>query len=353
MSKKFEKSLKKLLIKLAIKFFSRKKLDKIPLENISKILIVRQDNRIGNLIMLTPFIKKIKELFPKSTLDIVVGGKFNDVLENNPNISNIYVYDQEQFIKNPVDWLKFIQKLKKIGYDLVIDASHPHSFSFSDALIANLVKPKYVIGFDRDEAQHFYNISIKPDLSIHTSQAILALLEPLGYKNDSFIYPEVFLKSENENFAYNFYEKHNLLHKNVVIIFPGAKEGKKWGIDNFILLHNTILKLNKNIDIIWILGPDEKPLENQLKHLQNIHIVSDAKILDIAAIIKRSKAFISGDTGPMHLSVAVDTPTLQIFLQTTENRFGYNGKNHTIIKNQNPNDVIYLISSKIKKLIDV
>jgi len=354
MSKKVEKTFKNLLISLFKNIFNRKKIEAINKDEIKKVLIVRLDNRIGNLVMLTPLIEETAKLFKNIQLDVVISGKFHEVLNNNPYINKTYLYEHQKFIKNPFKWVNLINQLRKNKYDLVFDASHPHSFSFSDALIANLSNPQFIIGFDRDNSCKFYNFSIKPNLNIHTIQTLLQLLEPFDYKNDNLIFPKIYLSSELENFAYDFYEGNKLSNKKTVIIFPGAKEGKKWGIDNFINLHNSLLKLDKDLIIIWILGPDENIYEEKIQNLNNCLITKNKSILENAAIIKRANGFISGDTGPMHISVAVGTPTFQIFLQTTDIRFGYNDNlKYFVLKSSNPNDIIYLISTKLKKLLYV
>jgi len=249
MSKVFEKKLKSILYIILSKIFKRHKVV-IDKSLIKRVLIVRQDNRVGNLVMLTPLIEKTKELFPEATIDLVVGYKFSDVISNNPNVNQIFLYNQPVFAKNPIDWLKFIKNLRSIKYDLVLDASHPHSFSLSDALISNLVNPKFVIGFERDKGSEFYNLTVKPNLEIHTSQTLLQLLECFGYKSQEFIYPRLYLNAENENFAYNYFEKNNLFPFKVIAIFPGAKKEKNWGIDYFNL-HKSIIKGNSNIKITY------------------------------------------------------------------------------------------------------
>ena len=41
-------------------------------ETISKILVVRQDSRLGNLVLMTPFLSGLKAAFPGSKVDVLI-----------------------------------------------------------------------------------------------------------------------------------------------------------------------------------------------------------------------------------------------------------------------------------------
>jgi len=55
----------------------------------------------------------------------------------------------------------------------------------------------------------------------------------------------------------------------------------------------------------------------------------------LSALIKRCNIFISPDTGAMHLSAAVGTPTLALFLNSDPVMFGPMGDKNRIIKSDN------------------
>ena len=57
-------------------------------EDIKSVLLIRQDNRIGNIIFITSLINLIeKELNVKP--DVILGEKFNGILKNNPHINKL------------------------------------------------------------------------------------------------------------------------------------------------------------------------------------------------------------------------------------------------------------------------
>jgi ADP-heptose:LPS heptosyltransferase len=51
----------------------------------------------------------------------------------------------------------------------------------------------------------------------------------------------------------------------------------------------------------------------------------------LSALIQRCQLFISSDTGAMHLSCAVGTPTLAIFLDSDPVKYGPRGEKHRLI----------------------
>ena len=126
-------------------------------EDIKSVLLIRQDNRIGNIIFITSLINLIeKELNVKP--DVILGEKFNGILKNNPHINKLLVYSQKKFLKNPILFFKFIKTMKEKQYDLIIDCKNV--FSFNNSSKSNVEKeadvlylPWYMILFFMQEKE--------------------------------------------------------------------------------------------------------------------------------------------------------------------------------------------------------
>ncbi len=108
---RLKKKVKHYLFKAITKFFpaadDRTKLD---ISDVKEVLIIRQDNRIGNILFTTSLIELLHDQLGVCP-DILVGGKFHDLIKYNPKIRNLLIYDQKKFCKMPWLVLKFLHKL--------------------------------------------------------------------------------------------------------------------------------------------------------------------------------------------------------------------------------------------------
>lgn len=105
---------------------------------------------------------------------------------------------------------------------------------------------------------------------------------------------------------------------------PGWR-GKQWPVENFITLLKTFCKTYPEAQVAVFAAPHEKelvePLLNALPKDQCVNTIG-GHLLDSAALIKSSKLFIGNDSGLMHLSAAVKTPTIALFGPSNEKIYG-------------------------------
>jgi ADP-heptose:LPS heptosyltransferase len=118
-------------------------------------------------------------------------------------------------------------------------------------------------------------------------------------------------------------------------------------------LANWIVE-NFESKVIFIWGPEEKRMINGVTPKnENKQILSDLFPLPIlATLIERCNLFISVDTGAMHLSAAVRTPTLALFLDSDPNKFGPRGETHRIIYSADGNIPVDTVKKAIKDLME-
>ncbi len=105
---------------------------------------------------------------------------------------------------------------------------------------------------------------------------------------------------------------------------PGWPD-KQWPIENFITLLTKFCKTYPDAQVAVFAAPHEKdrvlPLLKALPKSQCIDTLG-GHLLDTAALIKWSRVFIGNDSGLMHMSAAVGTPTIALFGPTDERIFG-------------------------------
>jgi heptosyltransferase-2/heptosyltransferase-3 len=334
---------KQLLIKLLSVFLPvQKEIDTAELQrrHFNRILIIRLEQKLGNLVMSTFFPRALKDMFPQSTVHLFVHNRLKSVWDNNPFVDCIITFDHKYHLYNPIRFVQLLRQLRNNRYDLVIDLSTPGGFSLSNGLLTTITGAPYRAGFQRGESVRFLNISVPPELNKHYIELENDILRK--FRPDVKMYkPEMFL-SENE--IQTALKKLSSIQRTtddkLVFLWIGARDKKQWDTKCFIALKN-ILEAESGACVVILCGPGEIHWYNQLTLLypNKTIYVDDFRLL--AGLISQCDLYVSGDAGPLHLAVALNRKTLGIYLQKNYSTYGYNnGIQHRVVDlSENPGDV--------------
>ena len=101
--------------------------------------------------------------------------------------------------------------------------------------------------------------------------------------------------------------------------------GKQWPIASFITLLTKFCKKYPEAQVAILAAPNEKTLaEPLLKALPQDQCINTIgmDLLDLAAFLQSTRLFIGNDSGLMHISAAVKTPTLALFGPSNDQIYG-------------------------------
>lgn len=153
-----------------------------------KFLVIRRDN-IGDLVCTTPLIRLLREKFPDARIDALVNSYNEPVLQNNPDVNEIYAYTKAKH--RPAgrtvlgvywDRFKLLLRLRAIQYDYAIIAST--HFLLKPLALARQVKPRHIVGFVEGQHRAIAHVDVpvsyhKPR-PMHLVEELEALLTPFG-----------------------------------------------------------------------------------------------------------------------------------------------------------------------------
>ena len=329
-----ERKFKRTLIKVLAGFSSPQKvsLGELRSMKLKNIAVVRQDNRIGNLIFLIPLLNALREDYPNSKLDVITGYKYGDILTRVKEIDEIIYFNQKKALMNPIYFLSFRKQLKSKEYDLVIDAGNMGSLSTNNILTGTLCGGKVYVGYDRKESSSFLNILIPPiDYDQHESQLFLNIANFISEKKRK-LYPQINVTKGESGEALNVLSDLGYgEHIRKIGIHVGGRRRKRWELDNFAKLANELK--SKGDVILLFSGPDEsKLLENtDLDGVEGIVHFSSLPLGLLIGLISKCDLFITSDNGPLHLAAALGVPCVQIFRVDNWRRYGYTDAPHKIV----------------------
>lgn len=330
MRKELEKRGKSFIMQVLKAFLRNKPIQgKIDLASIKNILVIRQDDRIGNPILTTPLLLSLRKNFPQAKISFLASRVSAELFSGSKLMDDLLILEKKRYIRNPLAFISKFLSLRKRRFDLAFDCSDENQISLSHGMWVYLSRAKYRIGHKRDRSDLFLNVEVPPvNHTRHAADMHLDLLRFLvpGISEEL---PFLEVKREEEEYIRNYLEKLSIRDENLLVgINLGGTGEKRWDLANFIELGKR-LKEKEKVEVVYIWGPQEKDL---VKNLKVSGVLTEILPLPrLSALLKRCNLFITSDSGIMHLSNAVGTPTLAIFIHSDSQKFGPRGKNDRVL----------------------
>ncbi len=269
----------------------------------SRILVIRTDNRLGNLVLMEPLLRSLKMRFPETEVDILASDVFSELLECQGY--NVIHADKKGQIRNPGKFWNLIEELRSRSYDAAIDAAHPHSFSLSGAVGALLSGADCRISTDAGDSARWYTHTVsEPPMDWHESRA----LHSLGSVWDDW--PEW---SPPELVAFN------TVKRNAAGLHVGASGNKGYPIEHLEELVDRICR-RIILEIYWG-SSDERKIAEYLGERYPVAVMPELSITGLIDSISGLRLFITPDNGPMHIASALSVPVTAIFRIDNMERF--------------------------------
>ncbi len=278
-----------------------------------RILISRTD-RIGDVLLSTPVIKALREKFPQAYIAMLVAPYARDIVEGNPYLDEVIIYDKDGKHKSWWRSIKFAGRLKKKKFDLAV-ILHPSNRLH---LIAFLAGIPLRLGYNRKLGflVNLRKAHKKQEGRKHEAEYNLDLLSELGISGSPH---DLFMpiRQESERYVEELFRKEGISQADKILaINPGAScPSKIWPVENFARVAEKLAGLH-NFKILILGGPKEIHLADKVAHKikgRVINLAGKTSVSQLASIFKRCRLFISNDSGPVHLASAVGVPVISIF----------------------------------------
>jgi heptosyltransferase-2 len=284
-----------------------------------KILIIKLAAS-GDVLRTTPILRGLKRKFPRSFITWLTEEESKGLLKENQYIDRLLAYGPNA-----------VKLLETEQFDILICLDK----EIKAIALASSIKAKRKMGFGLDEA----NGNLKP-LNKESRYAVrLGLSDELKFKKNQKTYPEIIFEmacldyrrdeyvlnipQQDKNYAYDCLRKAGVSPEGRRVgLNTGAGvrfANKVWEEEGFAELIN-LLRGGTDAEILLLGGPQESE--------RNVRIASMAKgerlynmgtghsLGEFAAIIDYCSLIFSGDTTAMHISIALQKPTVAMFGST-------------------------------------
>ncbi len=305
--------IKKLFMWLLNLFFKKRE-EMIPIKgDIRKILIIRTDERLGEIILTLPLINHLRRVYRDAEITFLMCRKYEKLFDY-IDCDKLISFEKRDFS----GLLAFIVKLRRTYYDLIVLGGKIYPPSLTSYLLLGLARGRFKAAIRQKDFNPFVNLPVsigtdseavsKSELAAKITGAELPFDNSLGFDIESG-------------------KKYD------VMIFTDARK-----YDHLIPVEtlSDILKtmIVSGLRILVVSGRENSDRIEELKREisgNSIDFISSPPLEELMKLIKMSKSVIAANTGVMHLSVALKTPTCGIFVNAPHKVWGYDFPPHLMI----------------------
>ena len=281
-----------------------------------QILLVKTSS-MGDVIHNLPVIADILAHYPEAQFDWMVEEGFAEIPRLHPNVRNVIPVAVRRWRKSIFSrntWREISDlktHLKHTRYDAIIDTQG----LLKSAALAKLAQGE-LHGMDYDSAREplaslFYTHKYPVARNQHAVQrnralAALALQYPIPKSLPDYGLGNLSSQQNNLGLPDNY----------VVFLHGTSRDSKLWPVSHWVALAKKLKQFNLQVLLPWSNPSEENRAKEIAAQSSNVKILPKLKLTALAGILADSKLNIGVDTGLMHLSTALNKPSIAIYTDT-------------------------------------
>jgi heptosyltransferase-2 len=265
---------------------------------------------LGDVILATALIEKLKDRYPAAQIDFLVRKGNEGILLNHPKLREVVVFDKKNKVR---ELWRVIQRNRAARYDYIINVQR---FA-TTGLITTLSRAAVTIGFDKNPLSRLFSVRAKHETTglheVERNQRLIAALT-----DQRAARPRLYPSEADRQAIAPFTEQPFVVIAPASIWFT-----KQWPAHKWVQLCARWLPTHR----VYLLGApaDHGLCEAIAAHHANLNIVNLAgrlTLLQSAALMKQSVMNYVNDSAPMHLASAMDAPVTAVYCSTVPS-FGF------------------------------
>lgn len=277
-------------------------------------LLYISSSRIGDAVLATGILKHFIDQYPGIKVTIATDPLPAPLFQRVPNLQRLITFEKRPHKKH---WLFLWRQLAQTRWDIIVD-------------LRGSVVPMFL----RAGKRYIWNSRGKSGHQVEKISQCIHANAPVN--------PFIWLDEIDHQTAETVLNLNNVTPDNIIpnipilALAPAANwRGKQWPAEYFAHAIGTFLQ-QKEAKVALFAAPHEKemlsPIIQNISQNQRIDLIGKIDLLTVAACLKKARLFLGNDSGLMHLSAAVGTPTIGLFGPTNDAEYGPWGPKNTIIR---------------------
>jgi heptosyltransferase-3 len=294
--------------------------------NIKSIGVFKFRN-IGDILLMTPALRVLRERFPQAKITVFVNDFTSDMLKGNTSIDEVIEFKRKHphLLSRLAHEKEILGKITSAKFDLTLDLTSSDRTAWYSLLSGAHTRIAYPFKRNTFIARTFQH------------QAYTHVIEKLSNAHpqvtkDYHLLEQVFdFKTEFQKLELNLepaeisWAKEQLVGKNKVVHIHAVARWlwKCWDSQKMAMIIDW-LQSEKGCTVVYTSGPIDREQERakeilSLCKIQPQTYIGNITLKQLAALSQQSTCFFGIDTAPMHMAAAVGVPVVALFGPTTEN----------------------------------
>ena len=294
-----------------------------PLPRPNRIL-VRGVNWVGDAVMSMPALQALVRAFPQARIDVLARPWVAELYAMQPGVNQVLIIDEKDQHKGINGLRKLVKDLRAQSYDWAVLLQN----AFKAAALAFAAGIPVRLGYNRDGRRFLltHPVPCPPQIRrVHETAYYLNILFQTGLAPRPEARgqePRLALSPQAEQWAEDFLRHNGVDSQKLLGVSPGATFGpaKCWPAEHFAAAADALAAEHDMAVLIFgsqqegvVAGEVKKGLKGALKV---IDLCGRTGLAQALALLARLNLLLSNDSGLMHASAALGTPTLAIFGST-------------------------------------
>lgn len=286
----------------------------IDLRTVHRVLLVRTNVRLGNLLLITPAIAAMRQALPYARIDVLCDAAYGCVLASDPAVDDIVAIDR-RIMRDPVALAGLVRRLRRARYDLVLECAR--GGSFLGALFTRLTGGRLRVTNAAGRYGRFFNVHVPRSSRTHKVDLLLDLLATIGVPASSRELRMVLTDNERAKASGRWTSWGVAAGRVILGVNLGGRGDKQWPAERFAELAQRLPSLG-DVSVALFAGPQDQARLAQVRTdlPPGVVVPPVLSVREFAALLAGCTLVVTSDTGPMHLAAAVGTPAI-VITQTT------------------------------------
>ena len=292
-----------------------------------RVLLIRL-RLIGDVVLSTPLIRAVKRTFPGATLSYLVERDAAAVVAGNPHLNDVIVVERSRGLARIADDLRLAWRLSR-RFDVVIDmhggprsswltlATRRAAAESATTIAAGVKYTRHRAARARAPARH--SVVKQWDLlsaidgwtgapPVPADDAVEMPLDPAADRRIAGRLQETGVEPR---------------HELILIHVSASNPFRRWPEPAFAEVVSSLVRELPARRVILSSGPSDRAAADRIAATARDLLPAEARsrvvdfgefnLPELRALIARSRLFIGGDTGPLHVAAATATPIVAIY----------------------------------------